>query len=45
MSKVNRKKLLIGVGLLTAGILFIGIGVAIGGSVGGAVVIGASLLA
>jgi len=45
MSKVNRKKLFIGIGLLTTGILFIGIGIAIGGSVGGAAMIGVSLLA
>lgn len=38
--KINSRKVLVGISLIAAGILVVGIGVAIGGSVGGAVLLG-----
>ena len=45
MKKINSRRLLIGISLMAAGIIVIGVGLAIGGSVGGAVAVGAAIAA
>jgi hypothetical protein len=38
MKRINSRKLLVGISLVAAGVIVIGVGVAIGGSVGGAII-------
>ena len=44
MKKINSRKLLVGISLIAAGVICIGVGVAIGGSVGGAIIAGAATI-
>lgn len=45
MKRINSRRLLIGVSLVAGGILVIGLGVALGSTVGGAILVGAAAAA
>lgn len=45
MKKINSRKMLIGISLIAAGVIVVGVGLAIGGSVGGAMLVGAAAAA
>ncbi len=45
MSRVNKRKLLVGLGLITAGVIVVGVGLALGTSVGGAILAGVAAAA
>jgi hypothetical protein len=38
MKRINSRRLLVGISLITAGILIVGVGIVVGGSIGGAVI-------